>query len=239
MLRINFSGHVLIFATVVSVQLAAAKDGASQESLRSPRLSALAKQLTGDGNRDRTTIDKFWQAMRGNGPLVERVVDDPRSRWMTFLWRGDDKTERVNIQGGPATAEAAGWMKRLSNTDLWYRTVRVPDDARFVYFFQVNRPDAQLNGEKNVSAPARPDPLNPRVLATNDASLVELAAAPRQPWLNRCARRAAGQSEQALDPKSNSETGTIDCSVYAAQLPSTGRTLSPPDSFRWRGLSTT
>ena len=49
----------------------------------------------------------------------------------------------------------------------------------------MNRPVEQLNGEKNVSAPARPDPLNPRVLATHDASLVELAAAPRQPWLNR------------------------------------------------------
>ena len=116
--RINFSGHVLIFATVVSIQLAAAKDGASQESLRSPPLSALAKQLTGDGNRDRTTIDKFWQELRGNGPLVEPVFDDPRSRWMTFLWRGDDKTERVNVQGGPATAESAGWMKPFEHRSL-------------------------------------------------------------------------------------------------------------------------
>jgi prepilin-type processing-associated H-X9-DG protein len=70
--------------------------------------------------------------MQGKAPLTEPVADDPHSSWVTFVWRGDGKTQRMNVQGGPSTGDFADWMKQLGNTDLWYRTVRIPNDSRFV-----------------------------------------------------------------------------------------------------------
>jgi enterochelin esterase family protein len=183
--KLNLVVWVGIIPGIVGMHLAFAEDEGLEESFNSPRLAALARQLTGEGTDDQAAIDRFWEEMQGRGPLVEPVANDPHSQWVTFLWRGDNKTERVSVQGGPATAESAGWMKLLANTDLWYRTARIPDDARFVYFFQVNRPLEFQAGAVKLPpvVPPRPDPLNPRTLSTQDASLMELSEAPPQPWL--------------------------------------------------------
>jgi enterochelin esterase-like enzyme len=174
-------------SAIVSTHLAVAEGEVPEESFDSPRLAALAKQLTGNLTDDQTTIRAFCEERQGKGPLVEPVADDPHSFWVTFLWRGDIKTKRVNVQGGPATGEAAGWMTAFGNTDLWYRTVKIPDDARFIYFFQVNRPlKFSPNADKRKAlVPPRPDPLNPITISSQDGSLMELPAAPSQPWLKR------------------------------------------------------
>src|SRR5262249_42237838 len=108
-----------------------------EEGLDSPRLAALAKELKAG---DRAALSRFWEELRGKAPLIEPVADDPHSSWVTFAWRGDGQTRRMNVQGGPASGDWANWMKRLGKTDLWYRTDRIPNDSRFSYSFQVNRP---------------------------------------------------------------------------------------------------
>lgn len=165
----------------------------SEEGFDSPRLVALAKDLKAG---DRKAVDRFWDEMQGKAPLTEPVSDDPRSSWVTFVWRGDRKTRRMNVQGGPSSGDFAGWMKRLGNTDLWYRTVRIPNDSRFVYFFQVNRPlRFPPHAEKLPPlAPPRADPLNPGKMLSQERSLLELPDAPPQPWL----QRRSGVSEGAL-----------------------------------------
>lgn len=164
-----------------------------EEGFDSPRLVTLAKELEADGE---VAINQFWDEMQNKGPLIEPIADDPHSSWITFLWRGDGKTRRVNVQGGPSSGDFADWMKRLGNSDLWYRTVRVPNDSRFVYFFQVNRPfKFPAHAEKLPPlAPPQLDPLNPNKTFTQDRSVVELADAPLQPWL----KRLPGVSEGAL-----------------------------------------
>jgi enterochelin esterase-like enzyme len=155
-----------------------------EEGFDSPRLAALAKVLAA-GNR--TALDTFWEEMRGKAPLVEPIADEQHSSWITFVWRGDSKTRRMNVQGGPATGDFANWMKRLGNTDVWYRTDRIPNDSRFVYFFQVNRPLKFPPHDYKLPplAPPRADPLNPRKTSAQDRSWVELPDAPTQPWLKR------------------------------------------------------
>ncbi len=72
-----------------------------EEGFDSPRLAALAKELTAG---DRAARERFWQELRDKTPLIEPVADDPNSSWVTFVWRGDDQTRRVNVQGGPSSA---------------------------------------------------------------------------------------------------------------------------------------
>jgi enterochelin esterase family protein len=180
---------ILAFASsvIVSTQLAVAEGEVPDETFDSRRLAELAKELTGNSTDDQTVVRAFCEERQGKGPLVEPVTDDPHWFWVTFLWRGDIKTQRVNVQGGPATGESAGWMTAFKNTDLWYRTVKIPDDARFIYFFQVNRPlkfSPNADRGKVLAAP-RPDPLNPRTISSQDGSLMELPGAPPQPWLER------------------------------------------------------
>ncbi len=162
-----------------------------EEGFDSSRLTALAKALKAG---DHQALDRFWSEMQGKAPLVEPVADDPHASWITFVWRGDSKTRRVNVQGGPASGDFANWMKRLGDTNLWYRTDRIPNDSRFSYFFQVNRPlKFPPHAEKLPPlAPPRADPLNPRKTASQDRSLVELPDAPPQPWLKRLPEVPAG-----------------------------------------------
>jgi hypothetical protein len=99
-----------------------------EEGFNSPRLAALAKELKAG---DQTALDRFWEELRGKAQLLEPVAGSPHRSWVTFVWRGDGKTRRMNVQGGPATGDFANWMKRLGDTDLWYRTDQIPDDSRF------------------------------------------------------------------------------------------------------------
>jgi enterochelin esterase family protein len=162
-----------------------------EEGFDSPRLAALVKELNA-GNQ--AALDRFWKELQGKAPLLEPVENNSNRSWITFVWRGDGRTRRVNVQGGPATGDFANWMKRLGDTDLWYRTDQVPNDSRFAYFFQVNRPlKFPPHAEKLPPlAPPHADPLNPRKAASPDASLAELPDAPPQPWLRRRPEVAQG-----------------------------------------------
>lgn len=158
--------------------------------IESPRLAALAKELK-SGHRE--ALETWWVAMQDKGPLVE-PMSTPLSR-VTFLWRGDGMTRSVLLVGGVPTPSDDKWLTRLADTDLWYRTEMIPNDARFAYWFQINRPFTMpraddLAGQAKVLAnsPYRADPLNPRIMIMQGmmpASLLELPAAPPQPWLER------------------------------------------------------
>jgi enterochelin esterase-like enzyme len=161
-------------------------------SIESPRLIALAKELK---NGNRAALAKFWDDLRDRGPIVEPIGDKSRKSWVTFLWRGNDKTRRVSLNGGLPTVDGDKWLTHLLDTDLWYRTERIPTDARFTYSFQVNRPiklprDGDVAGIVKMMehCPERLDPLNPRDVTLQGMMLVsvlELPDAPPQPWVER------------------------------------------------------
>jgi enterochelin esterase family protein len=164
----------------------------------SPRMAALAKKLTAQEPKDRqTTVDDFWRKMQGKGPLIEPAADLPHYSWITFLWRGDGQTRRMNVQGGPATGDYAAVMTRLVGTDLWYRTDIIPNDSRFAYFFQVNRPlRFPPHSEKLPPlSPPQTDSLNPHKLSS-DRSVVELPDAPHQPWFESHPKQPKGKFHQ-------------------------------------------
>src|ERR1051326_843764 len=74
--------------------------------------------------------------------------------------------------GDVPSPDPSRWqLRRLADTDLWYKTDRVPSDARIGYAFSVN------------GGPYRLDPLNPVSLAGR--SVAELPDAPACPWIAR------------------------------------------------------
>jgi enterochelin esterase family protein len=166
--------------------------GASQDKhFDSPRLRALVKQLSASKSGDsRAVIESFWRETQGRCPLVESIEGEKRFSWITYLWRGDEDTRSVSLSGGPTSAsgDSVKWLTRLEGTDIWYLTERIPNDARFIYSFQINRPtvlpaDLSVRGTLLFDL-AKADPLNPHGAGPR-ASLVELPGAPPQPWLER------------------------------------------------------
>jgi enterochelin esterase-like enzyme len=158
-----------------------------EDGFDSPRLTALAIDLMAGKH---SVLDRFWEEMAGRSPLIEPIADDPGHSWVTFIWRGDSKTRRVGLAGGPPTGVGAP-LARLGNTDVWYRTERIPNDSRFMYSFQVNRARKMPEDLAGLIAwfegvPLRPDPLNSRNASGSPiTSPVELPGAIPQPWLQR------------------------------------------------------
>jgi enterochelin esterase-like enzyme len=70
---------------------------------------------------------------------------------------------------------------RLPDTDVWYRTYRFRNDARFMYMLSINDPltswDVQGQDRRKRYAGVRPDPLNQR-----NGSYVSLPRAPSERW---------------------------------------------------------
>lgn len=163
---------------------------ASLETLASPRLAALQKELEA-GNR--TALENFWQGVAKQGaPLVEPVKGKSRYVWLTFLWRAKEEIKNVVVWSdlGNWRDLATLQMTRMADTDLWYKTYRVRDDARFPYRLSVNDSLIPFYTEARAKQPTKfqSDPLNPRqydFFKPTIYSVVELRAAPSLALITR------------------------------------------------------
>src|SRR5689334_18429739 len=91
------------------------------------------------------------------------------------------------MRGGPPTNLVELPLSRLVDSDLWYRTVPLPRDARFTYYLRVNAPRTEVVYETaqdfNDDYPPQVDPLNPRTF--EGSSVLEMPDAPPQIWAER------------------------------------------------------
>ncbi len=158
----------------------------------SPLIAALRKDVAASHH---AALDQFWQQVRKTGaPLVESISGDHDNSLVTFLWQGDSKTRNVVIFDGVAGFDAKDRMTQLDGTNVWYKTYKVRNDARFAYNLS---PNDTLDSFDNIKdddamkrrlAMFRTDPLNRRRCPATfgslsaEASYVELPAAPPQPW---------------------------------------------------------
>src|SRR5215468_9972561 len=131
----------ILLLTIDAARFAAPQEAnnraaAAEEKLDSRRLATLAKEIKA-GNR--AALEAFWRDLKDKAPLVEPVIGDEKRLWVTFVWRGDGEAKRVDMMGWLPTGDDF-WkpLTRLLDTDLWYRTERLPSDARFTYRFVVN-----------------------------------------------------------------------------------------------------
>ena len=162
----------------------------------SPRLRTLQLALQ-QGMSD--ALSDFWQAItRQSTPLLEPIPDDPHASLVTFLWRAAEPVHNVVVAGWLVPFDVTqNQMTRLLNTDLWYITYRMPNTLRATYFLSPNdslKPYQEEDDWEARHANWRADPLNLHVFVTpRDEdnpeshemvwSLLELPAAPAQPWL--------------------------------------------------------
>ena len=140
---------------------------------------------------------------------MEPIEGDDAHYLVTFLWRGGEDTENVVVFGGLAGFDKPkeNQMTRLLDTDLWYKTYRARSDLRTTYLLSANDPLTDLRGgSADFGTRLLPDPLNPRrFVYSADAeipddreaavSVLELPAAPTQPWIAPRPGVAKGQVE--------------------------------------------
>jgi hypothetical protein len=99
----------------------------------SPRLTRLAQELASTADKQ-GALDRFWGEMRGKTPLVEPMAGNDREMLVTFIWHANKNTRRVGTLGtNPSPDCAEQELRRFLATDLWYKTERIPSDARFGY----------------------------------------------------------------------------------------------------------
>lgn len=192
------------FYCLLPAILLAATVRSQNDQFVSPRISALQKELE-SGNR--AALESFWQQISKQGaPLVEPVEGDDGYRLVTFLWRAKEETKNVVVVGGVAKWEfERNLMTRLGDTDLWFKTYRVRNDARFAYYLSVNDSLVSLSklDPKDTKAilqriaTFKVDPLNPHTTpGLPPSSVVELSGAPPQPWIARQPDIPAGKLEE-------------------------------------------
>ncbi len=158
------------------------------EPYTSPRILSLQNQLA---NGNHGALDRFWAEVGKEGtPLVDPIPNDATSVLATFVWKQSFEIQNVLVLWNPFATEHPDdyQMRRLEQTNLWYKALRVPRGARFLYQLS---PNDTLTRSPNAQrfATAQADPLNPRrVPASPDitkyevASIAELPGAAPQPW---------------------------------------------------------
>ncbi|MYW03126.1 enterochelin esterase [Streptomyces sp. SID3343] len=151
-------------------------------------------------------VAEFWARMAAEGtPLIEPDPTDPDARLVTFLWRDDPAAPANDVlailhtitdrdrHAGDLTPHL---MRRIPGTDIWALGRRLPADLRASYqFFVGTGPRADTvrtdrPGWLRVLDTAVPDPLSrtPELASRdgrNPSSVLELPAAPAQPWVRR------------------------------------------------------
>jgi enterochelin esterase-like enzyme len=170
----------------------------------SPRISRLRADI--DAGRS-ARVSQFWDEIQlQRSPLVEPVPGDRHSSLVTFLWRGKSDTHNVVLIGGAAGTDLKkNQMYHLDGSDVWFKTYKIRNDARFIYSLSPN--DSLIPIEKidpkdreamnKRLSDLRPDPLNPRHdPGLMPSSYVELSEAPPQTYITPDARVPKGKVEK-------------------------------------------
>lgn len=169
----------------------------------SPTMATLASRL---GKSNATTLNEFWNTIEArHTPLIETIPGDDKHVLATFLWRGNPDTRDVvlmaQLNGIEMIHDPDSHLLRLDDTDVWYRTHRLPVDAEFSYMFSINPPDEYAIGyaataQKSLQATLVADPLNPlqyRILTGPVQSIARMPGVPENHWTSNIDESALRQ----------------------------------------------
>jgi enterochelin esterase-like enzyme len=152
-----------------------------------PRVEELRRAVS---TADRAAADEalaaFWAEVRSAGsPLVEMAgPEHAHERLVTFLYQSEPDTH-VLVLADFGDYVPHMTLQRLPDTDVWFRSLLLPDDARFLYELSVDDPGFPFTDGASVGWPSatRPDPLNPRQYDYAKPQIFSLVELPRAPSL--------------------------------------------------------
>lgn len=164
-----------------------------------PRLQALQQALArGEGT------DSFWRSLQVQGtPLVEPWKDG--QQLVTFVWRDQGNTN-VRLFGSPSGDHNP--LRKLPGSDVWWTSVVMDARARLTYALAPDVPKVAnaTQQRRMILATLLRDPLNPHTFPASlqqeavdrfqGRSVLELAAAPAQPWVQARAGVEQGQLQR-------------------------------------------
>ena len=165
--------------------------------IESPRITALSKDLKA-GKKE--SLAAFWEKYQATGgPLIEAVEGKDKLALVTTLWRARGGEVRVRLEGGKPTRSGYKSLRRLGETDLWYRSERLSKKARYTYRLHVQRevvsPAFAGQPEETLAvASIETDPFNSK--EADEASLLELPGAGALPLLAEVKDRDSGELER-------------------------------------------
>lgn len=196
--------RLLLFVTLAACSAYGQQPTYSAAGADASHSIGLLRQRIAGG--DKAAVQRFWAAVARKGaPLIEPVPGDPNFSLVTFLWHGNDQTRNVVLFDGVADFDAKSRLTRVDGTDVWYKTYRVRNDARFAYNISPNDPLTSINDIKSDDAMKRRlamlriDPLNPHRCPTTfgpyggESSYVELPRARPLLWSSSAARVPKGR----------------------------------------------
>ena len=165
--------------------------------IESPRIAALSRDLTA-GKKE--SLAAFWKEYQASGgPLVEAVAEKDKLALVTTIWRARGGEVKVRLEGGKPGRLGFKSLRRLGETDLWYRSERLSKKARYTYRLHVQREvvsPAFAGQPKETLAVAsiETDPFNSKEI--DESSLLELPGAEALPLLAEVEDRDSGDFER-------------------------------------------
>lgn len=84
---------------------------------------------------DPHAVEKFVASRKGKGPIVEDIPGNSKYARVTYLYYGNDATDKVRTSGGPHAGVGGILMQRFMQTALFFGSETVPRDAKFRYGF--------------------------------------------------------------------------------------------------------
>lgn len=193
----------IILISLITLLISPAPIRRSEEvAWREVETSPQIKMLKGKIARgDTSAVGQFWDEIKTRGtPLIETIPTDQNHLLLTFLYRAQAPTRGVVLMAqlyvGDNRDDSLRVLTHLPDTDVWYKTYWIRNDMRFSYSLVPNPTPESLSNNSELQLQ---DPLNPKSLqhGTNiGKSLVELPAAPKQPWISSDARIARGNLEE-------------------------------------------
>jgi enterochelin esterase-like enzyme len=132
---------------------------------------------------DSSAVERFVADRTGKGPVIENIEGDTKNVKVTYLYYGDENTEKVRTTGGPFAEVGGIIMKRFMKTPLFFTQEKVPNDARYCYrFAAIELRFAGPTGRVQLSEDVfSNDKLNPAVF--DGESALTMPAAPPEPYL--------------------------------------------------------
>jgi len=107
--------------------------------LISPIISRLQKDIKIDMNK---ALSEFWKRVEKMGtPIFDQIKGDNKYNLMTFLARENEKVENIVCFSTFLTEDIKeGLFDRIEDTNVYYKTYKVPKEIRDTYIFFKNNP---------------------------------------------------------------------------------------------------